>query len=204
MVMTCTRNVRWSQCHALNPGPFLARNDRGHFEVQALSGKGKEEWIRFDIVQQTAISGQQTQTPPAQEAKVSIESPGSETVATDSGTPSRWKSMTSGTIRTLRFDGEYIYGETVLSEAAARAGAFSLMDVKKDGDKYVGKVNARIVKQDGGKSCSMASPVELTLVSSDRIEGRLFAPPPNAKIDWDACTFTPPPDWQLFTWIPVR
>src|ERR1022692_1600683 len=37
MVLTCTRNVRWSQCHALNPGPFLGRNDNGHFEVQALS-----------------------------------------------------------------------------------------------------------------------------------------------------------------------
>src|SRR5271169_3522305 len=22
MVLTCTRNLRWSQCHALNPGPF--------------------------------------------------------------------------------------------------------------------------------------------------------------------------------------
>ena len=64
MVLTCTRNVRWSQCHALNPGMFLARNDNGHFEVQALLGKGKDEWIKFDVVQQTAITKQQPQTPP--------------------------------------------------------------------------------------------------------------------------------------------
>jgi hypothetical protein len=62
MVLTCTRNVRWSQCQALNPGTFLGRNDHGHFEVQALSGKGKEEWVRYDIVQQTVISRQQPQT----------------------------------------------------------------------------------------------------------------------------------------------
>jgi len=57
MVMTCTRNVRWSQCHALNPGAFLGRIEKGHLEVQATLGK-KDEWIKFDVVQQTAISGQ--------------------------------------------------------------------------------------------------------------------------------------------------
>ncbi len=65
MILTCTRNVRWSQCHALNPGPFLGRIDNGHFEVQATTGKGKEEWIKFDIVQQTAVSRQQWSDAPA-------------------------------------------------------------------------------------------------------------------------------------------
>jgi hypothetical protein len=62
MILTCTRNVLWSQCHALNPGFFMARNDKGHFEVQAVSAKGKEEWVRFDIVQQNAISTQEAPT----------------------------------------------------------------------------------------------------------------------------------------------
>ena len=61
LVLTCTRNVRWSQCHALNPGTFLARNNKGHFEVQASAGN-KEEWVRFDIIQQTVLSRQQPQT----------------------------------------------------------------------------------------------------------------------------------------------
>jgi hypothetical protein len=203
MVLTCTRNVRWSQCHALNPGPFLARNDKGNFEVQALSGKGKEEWIKYDIVQQTAISKQLPPAEPVKEVAASIEAPKSETTGTNSGFPARWKSMTSGTIRTLRFESEYIYGEAVLSEPAAKAGAFSLMEVKKDGDKYAGKVNTRLVSQDG-KSCSFSSPIELTLVTPERIEGRGFMPPPNAKVDWNACTFTPTADWQTFAWIPIR
>jgi hypothetical protein len=205
MVLTCTRNVRWSQCQSLNPGRFLGRNDKGHFEVQAFFGKDKkEEWIKFDVVQQTAISRQQPETPPAQEAAATIKAPDSEAAGSNSGFPNRWKSMTSGTIRTLRFEGDYIYGEAVLSEAAAKAGAFGLMDVKKDGDKYIGKVNRRLVSQDGSKSCSMSSPIELTLVSPERIEGRIFIPPPNSKVDWTACTFSPPADWQAFTWIPVQ
>jgi hypothetical protein len=185
MVLTCTRNVRWSQCHALNPGPFLARNDHGHFEVQATFGKGKEEWVKFDAVQQTAIT--QPQAAPAQasapqvEAPASIEAPKSE--ANAAAPTARWKSLTTGTVRTLRFEGEYIYGEVVLSEAAAKAGNFGLMDLKKDGDKYVGKQNGKFVRPDGGASCSWAWPIELTQVTPDRIEGRLFGPPPNTKVD---------------------
>ena len=62
MILTCTRNVRWSQCEALNPGVFMARMDKGHLEVEGMSGKGKEEWVKFDVVQQTAINRQQPRT----------------------------------------------------------------------------------------------------------------------------------------------
>jgi hypothetical protein len=203
MVLTCTRNVRWSQCHALNPGSFRARNDKGHFEVQALFGKGKEEWVKFDIVQQTAISPLQPQETSAREAPASIEAPKSATADANGEFPARWKSMINGSVRTLRFGGEYIYGELVLTDAAAKAGAFALMDVKKDGDKYVGKINTKIVSRDG-KSCSLNHQIELTLVGPDRIEGRSFTPPANAKVDWATCTFSPPAEWRDFTWIPVR
>jgi len=69
MVLTCTRNVGWSQCHALNPGIFLARTDHGHFEVRATFAKGKQEWVRFDIVQQTAIPQMGAPGPSAKEAE---------------------------------------------------------------------------------------------------------------------------------------
>lgn len=125
MILTCTRNVRWSQCHALNPGTFMARMDHGHFEVQGLLAKGKEEWIKFDIVQQTSVSKPQlNEASTVQEAPSSIEAPNS-SATTNSGFPGRWKSMTTGTVRTLRFEGDYIYAETVLTEAAAKTGTFS-------------------------------------------------------------------------------
>jgi hypothetical protein len=205
MILTCTRNVRWSQCKSLRPGRFVGRNDNGHFEVKAFFGKDKkEEWVKFDVVQRIAMNIQQTEGPPAQPAQATIEAPQSEIAESNGGFPNRWKSMTSGILRTLRFEGEYIYGEAILTEAAAKAGAFGLMDVKKDGDRYVGKVNRRIVSPDGSKSCSMSSPIELTLVTPERIEGRFFIPPADSKTDWTACTFSPPADWQAFTWIPVK
>lgn len=172
--------------------------------MKATFEKGREEWVRFDVVQQTAISRQQPQTAPVQEASSSIEAPKSEIAGANSGFPLRWKSMTTGSIRTLRFEGEYIYGEAVLPEAAAKAGAFTLMDVKKSGDKFVGKMNGRFVAPDGSKSCAETWPDELTLVTSDRIEGRAFTAPVNAELDWKTCTYSLPNGCQDFTWIPIR
>lgn len=62
LVMTCTRNVRWSQCKALTPGTFLARNNNGRLEVEAPAGN-KAEWIKFDIIQQMAATREQPQVP---------------------------------------------------------------------------------------------------------------------------------------------
>jgi hypothetical protein len=221
MILTCTRNVRWSQCHALNPGLFLARNDKGHFEVQALSGKGKEEWIRFDIIQQNAITRQETQAStvaagpttggpvsggeaPAVPSAPTIERPELTPTGENMRFPSKWKSMTSGSIRTLRFETNYIYGEVILPEAAAKAGAFTLLELKKVGDKYVGTVNSKIVRSDGGASCSLQAPMELTLVTPERIEGHSQKFPANARIDWGKCSVTPAPEPMDFVWIPVR
>ena len=113
--------------------------------------------MKFDIVQQSAISPPQASPTPASasqaEVSASIEAPISETG--NAAPVARWKSMTTGTIRTLRFEGDYIYGETVLSEAAAKAGSFFLLDLKKDGDKYIGKQNGKVVRSDGGASLSL-------------------------------------------------
>ena len=81
MVLSCMRNVRWSQCEALNPGTFTARFDNGHFEVQGSNGKGKEEWVKFDVVQQSAIQHPVTQSIPKTEAKVVSSPVGSSDVA---------------------------------------------------------------------------------------------------------------------------
>ena len=112
--------------------------------------------------------------------------------------------MTTGTLRTVRVDGDYIYVEMILPEAAVKAGVFGLMEFKKTGDKYVGKSNTRTVRAAGGASCSESWQAELTLVSPDRIEGRLLGPPPNTKVDWNTCNYSQSSDWQSFTWIPVK
>jgi hypothetical protein len=204
MVLTCIRNVRWSQCHALTPGQFLARMDKGHFEVKAAFGNGKDEWVKFDVVQQSAISRQESAPAPmAQTAPASIEAPEPAADAS-SEFPKRWKSMNSGAVRVIRLEGEYIYAEQVVPEAAAKAGVFFLWEVKKDGDKYVGKVNAHVVKEDSSASCNISFSAELTRVTKQRIEGRSLAPPKNAAFDWKTCQSSLPPAWDEFSWIPVR
>ena len=203
MVLSCTRNVLWSQCEALNPGTFLARTDKGHFEVEASNGKGKEEWVKFEIVQQSAIQRTVVQPVPQTEAKASILPPTSAADNSNPGFPTRWKSMTSGTVRTLRFSGDYIYGELVVPEAAAKAGMFGLLEVKKSGEKYTGTYNTRGVSQNGA-ICSFKIEIELTSVTPTRIEGRVMGPPSNAKLDWNSCTYSASLAWQEFTWIPVQ
>ena len=112
--------------------------------------------------------------------------------------------MNSGTVRTIRVEGEYVYAELVLPEPAAKAGMFVLTEAKKDGDRYVGKTNGRLLRAETGPSCSVSNPIEFTLVTPDRIEGRVFGPPPNAKLDWNTCNYSSPDDWQSFVWIPVK
>jgi hypothetical protein len=119
------------------------------------------------------------------------------------GFPSRWKSTMSGSVRTLRFQGNYIYGEVLLPDAAVKAGAFTLLEFTKAGDRFIGKVNRKIVRADGRSSCPVESQIELTLVTPQRIEGRSMEPPLNAYIDWTKCSFSPGPEWQHFTWIPI-
>jgi hypothetical protein len=97
-----------------------------------------------------------------------------------------------------------VYGETILPEVAVKAGAFTLIDIKKDGDKYTGKVNIRAIRADRGASCTANEPIELTLVTPDRIEGRILSPPLNAKLNWSTCEFDPSASWQDFAWIPVK
>jgi hypothetical protein len=147
---------------------------------------------------------QATTTAPAKEVSVSIEAPKSDASNANSGFPRRWKSLTAGNVRTLRFEGEYIYAEVALPEAAAKAGTFILTEAKKDGDKYVGKTSGRALKTQSGPICSVAEPIEFTLVTTDRIEGRSFTPPVGAALNWGTCSYSPAPNWQSFIWIPVR
>jgi hypothetical protein len=57
--------------------------------------------------------------------------------------------MTTGSIHALRFSGDYIYGEAILPEAAAKAGEYALAELKRDPATggYLGKTNIHLVKR---------------------------------------------------------
>jgi hypothetical protein len=209
-VVNCASKLNWDNLNgAYRSCRMPLVND---IEAEFDGDKAKLEWsVSIDGKKKESetykvLAVLQPQTVSAQEAPASIEAPNSDAPTANSGFPSRWKSMTTGLVRTLRFEGEHIYTEMVLPPVLVNAGAFSLVEVKKDGDKYVGKVNFHMVERvdGGGASCSGATPIELTLVTPDRIEGRTFSSPSNAKLDWNTCSYSLPPDWQPFTWIPVK
>ena len=50
--------------------------------------------------------------------------------------PTHWKSLTSGSTKILRRDGDRLYVETVLSEAQRNAGCFSMADLQGKGDLF--------------------------------------------------------------------
>jgi hypothetical protein len=125
---------------------------------------------------------------------------------------SQWKSLLTGNLKTIRFEGDFAYVENTVPEEARRRRDFSLSELKKTGDtSYEGSHRTR-------RSCSYFSiwspndpqynvcqfeePIEFTSVTAGRIEGRIVQPPSDAKFDCKKCTFSKKPIWTKFTWIP--
>jgi hypothetical protein len=158
-------------------------------------------------VQQTAITPQQSQPTSAQAVSTELSAPtivAPNQSSSNSDFPSRWKSMTTGNLFTVRLGKDSLYAERILPESAVKAGMFFLTETKYDGEKYVGKINGRMLKTEQGPACSISSEVEITSVTPERIEGRAVSVLPNSKLDWDTCAWSPPMDWQAFVWIPVK
>ena len=125
------------------------------------------------------------------------------------GFPTLWKSLSTGKLRSLRFEAAFIYAETVLSEEQRKV-QFDSYELKKDGEGYKGIIRS-------GGTCAYASAwnrsteynrctferkIEFTSVTPNRIEGRGFGPPDGAKFDCKKCSYSIAPVWTPFVWIP--
>lgn len=125
----------------------------------------------------------------------------------------RWKSLTSGTTKVVRRDGDRIYIETVMPEAEKNAGCFNLADLQKKGDMFVGRGRSSCVCQ-YTKGLGVYArnytnrfgdeyDVEITMISPTRIEGRSTIHPAGSKFDCQKGSYAKPAtDWQPFAWIP--
>jgi hypothetical protein len=127
------------------------------------------------------------------------------------GLPARWKSLNSGTTKLLRFDGDRIYIESVMSEAARQHGDFILAETRKSGDTYVGALRyqmtcsfSTLMGQLAYNHCRFEDQIELTSVAPNRIEGRLSNPTTN--FNCRKCSFPKDPKrkWVPFVWIPEQ
>ena len=128
--------------------------------------------------------------------------------------PTRWKSLASGTTKIIRRDGDRIYVETVLPEAAKNAGCFNLAELQKKGEIYTGtgkdgcvcqytKFRAFVGQVLESNRYGGEGAIEITMMSPTRIEGRAMTFPKGTKIDCEKGRYSKPvSEWQTFTWIP--
>jgi S1-C subfamily serine protease len=128
--------------------------------------------------------------------------------------PPVWKSMTSGSKFKIRTQSDIVYVERLLPEGVARAGVFSGYELRKSGSGYGGSAKiigpctynaddwATLGRKTVTNRCTFENPVEFSLFSDSRIEGRINMPPDDAKFNCKKCTYSKPPVWQRFVWIP--
>jgi S1-C subfamily serine protease len=127
--------------------------------------------------------------------------------------PSRWKSLTTGTTKIVRRDGNRVYVETVLSEAEKNAGCFNISDLQQKGEVFTGMGRTNCVcqytKGIGAYARSFTNrfhaeiQIEIIKLSPTRIEGRTLIPPKDSKLDCAKGVYTKPPsEWEAFAWIP--
>jgi hypothetical protein len=127
--------------------------------------------------------------------------------------PSRWKSLTNGTTKVTRRDGDNFYVETILPDAAKQAGCFNLAELRKQGDVFTGTNRESCVCQYtkpglGGPVTettryTLETTVEISEVTPTRIEGRSLMPPKDTRIDCEKGQYSKPAsEWRPFTWIP--
>ncbi len=125
--------------------------------------------------------------------------------------PTRWKSLTSGTTKIVRREGERLYVETVLPDAQKNVGCFNMADLRRKGDIFSGTGRNSCVCEyrsawDGTPHTNRFTveyQVEITKLSPTRIEGRTIVPSKDSKLDCKKGAYSKPPsDWETFAWIP--
>ena len=118
--------------------------------------------------------------------------------------PKRWKSLSSGSVKSLRVDSEYVYVETVQTAERSQRGNFVLSELKKSGGRYIGITRAAIVGsyvrfgQERFQRCTFEDPIEITLLTPTRLEGAAAG---WEQLDFGNCSrkgLRPHP----FVWIP--
>lgn len=127
--------------------------------------------------------------------------------------PKQWKSLTNGTTKIIRRDGDRLYVETVMNDAAKTAGCFSLADLQKQGDIFTGTARDSCVCQYTKglgvyaraytNRYTFQYNVEITTLGPTRIEGRTMVLPKGTKLDCPKGVYEKPAsEWQPFSWIP--
>jgi hypothetical protein len=126
-----------------------------------------------------------------------------------------WTSLTVGRDYKMRGDGDYIYAEWILPPALQSTSAFMRLELKKSGDKWIGKARSLLPYEykssygDYWKTgqrvgtanmnwCRVEVDIEINKLTDSRIEGQA-----HNFTSFDAKKCQPGKlEWKPFTWIP--
>jgi S1-C subfamily serine protease len=126
--------------------------------------------------------------------------------------PATWKSLMTGTERRVRRSDDHIYLELITTAEQRAAGVFGVGELTRQGASYVGTWRQQLRGSERSfwssvsqaRSCISTASIELTLVSANRIEGRVMTTTETGdspEIDWSQCRYKKEA-WQKFIWIP--
>jgi S1-C subfamily serine protease len=128
------------------------------------------------------------------------------------GRVSHWKSLNNGVLRTIRFEGEFVYVDNVLAEVNRQRGEFWIAELRKlIPGTYTGVVRSRFActypsRLKGSEqfnACTFEHRIAITSLTTGRIEGRVEAGfPRGTKFDCRKCAYSEEPGWEEFSWIP--
>lgn len=123
----------------------------------------------------------------------------------------KWRSSTGVRVATLRFDGDTIHVETSSPEKSSNLDVKLTAEMRKDGTKYTGTATSVVTwtrtilvssEKNAADRCRFTYPIEITSITSTKIEGREFTAPADAVPDKEKCTFSKARRWMNFIWIP--
>lgn len=161
--------------HGNSGGPLLTMDSKviGIITWKFAEGENLNFAVPSAVV--SMISTNPTAQPLGQKTFAASASPESSTTSSTTSRERIWTSMTSGRDYRVRIDGDYIYAQWVnMPTALQSTTAFVRSQVKKSGDKWVGKSVAYLPFKDGRsvKWCRFEDDFEIDSVSESRIEGR--------------------------------
>lgn len=151
---------------------------------------------------------------PLEEFRVRLASKKTDVFQQSESFPTRWRSLSSGTTKIVRRDGEHIYVETIMPEAAKQAGCFNLAELQKKGETYSGNDKDSCVCQYQKRRGISAFfdtvtnrysnewPMEITKLTATRIEGVATGEPEDAQFNCEKRTYSKPTVQRPFVWIP--
>jgi hypothetical protein len=105
---------------------------------------------------------------------------------------------------------QFLYGEQILNDQLKQLGDFDTVDARREGDRYVGVQREQYVFKIADpsspqgfvyKTCHWEFPVEISSVSTDRLDGRWKSYPPGSTLNPSACLRTGILVWEDVSWI---